>query len=109
MNNDVRKVIKNVKDVSFDENEEYIIIGVFNTMGEDFEFEIEKSNTKQEVEDIIRECEIYDVDEHFSLWWGADRGEPSSVRVLLENCEEIGDTLDNLQSALYKWQQEHRG
>ena len=100
MNNKVRKVIKSVGNVSLDENKETITIYIDNPYCEDFQFDIRKSNTKQEIKDIINECENYDIDEHFNLWYGANNGEPSSPRALLENCESIGETLDELRLAL---------
>ena len=80
------------------EYEDDYYIYVDNACGEDFEITISKG--KDEVEQIIEYCDNYDVDEHFDLWWGANNGEPQSARELLENCEEIGENLEQLADLL---------
>lgn len=50
----------------------------------------------ESLEDLIRECESYDIDDHFNVWYGANRGEPYSVRALLEDCEAQGIMYDQL-------------
>lgn len=77
-----------------DDGDHYTIY-VDNACGEDFSFDIEKSN--HEIEDIIDYCEGFDVGEHFKLWYGANRGEPSDVETLFNNCKEIGDNLESLR------------
>ena len=73
-------------------------IYVDNTCGEDYQVEINKG--KDEIEDIIRACEGFDSEEHFRLWFGANNGEPSNARTLLDNCEEIGEHLTELATLL---------
>lgn len=71
---------------------------VDNPCGQDFELEIQKGDN--EVEDIIQQCENYDPEEEFRVWYGANNGEPSSPRTLFDNCEKIGDNLDELSRLL---------
>lgn len=86
--------------ISLTKDKKGYIVYIDNRCGEDFEIEIDKTNSDDEIQKIINYCDDYDVDEHFDLWYGVDRGEPSSVRTLLENCEEIGETLDLLSTNL---------
>lgn len=51
-------------------------------------------------EDIIHSCECYDVDEHFDLWYGANRGEPSRPSDLLRDCEEQAKMYEELAEVL---------
>ena len=78
-------------------NDEFCIF-VDNACDEDFEIEISKS--ENEIEEIVRFCDCFDVEEHFDLWRGANRGEPQNARVLLRNCEEIGENLTQLGDLL---------
>lgn len=74
------------------------IIYVDNSYCEDYEIEMNRS--KNEVEELITYCDDFDTDEHFKLWYGANRGEPQSPSMLLKNCEEIGDNLSQLADLL---------
>ena len=78
--------------------EDYYEIYVDNSCGEDFSFEINKG--EDEIEDIISYCNDFDPAEHFSVWWGANRGEPQDPRTLIDNCEEIGEHLTQLADLL---------
>lgn len=71
-------------------------IYVDNACGEDYTIEINKGDN--EVEEIINAC--YDSDEHFKEWYGANNGEPSDARTLLDNCDEIGEHLEELADLL---------
>ena len=73
-------------------------IYVDNTCGEDYTIEINKGDN--EVEEIINACDCYDSDEHFKLWYGVGKGEPSDARTLLDNCDEIGKNLEELADLL---------
>lgn len=83
-----------------DDGDHYTIY-VDNACGEDFSFDIEKSN--HEIEDIISYCEDFDIGEYFKLWYGANRGEPSDPLVLMDNCKEIADNLKSLKFWLYNY------
>ena len=80
------------------EDKELISVFVDNSCDEDFRLEINRG--KNELEDIICQCDCYDSDEHFRLWFGANNGEPQSPRDLLDNCEEIGRNLEQLGDLL---------
>ena len=96
-----QKLIKKINDTTkcyIVSEPHYYCIQVDNPCGEDFSFEVRKS--PNEVEDIITYCDNFDSDEHFSLWFGQNRGEPSSARVLLDNCEDIAESLSALADLL---------
>ena len=40
------------------------------------------------LEGVIDYCENFDADEEFDVWYGANRGEPSSPSALIEDCKE---------------------
>ena len=79
-------------------DKEYFSIYVDNSCGEDYQIEINRN--PNEVEDILQHCDNYDFEEHFDLWRGANRGEPSSAYTLLKNCEEIGENLEQLANII---------
>lgn len=96
-----KKIIKLINDTTnctINDNGDYYTVYVDNACCEDFELEIEKG--ENETEDIINYCDGFDIDEHFGLWFGQNRGEPSSAQVLLDNCEEIGENLEQLSNLL---------
>ena len=98
MNKLVFKYLKeNVKGVSIGESGKYYTFYVDNTCCEDYEFEIEKTTTKQELEEIINYCDSFDVGDHFNMWYGANNGEPSDPQDLLDNCKEINENLQDLK------------
>lgn len=51
-------------------------------------------------EDIILACERFDADEEFSLWYGANRGEPSSPGDLWKDCEAQAEMYEKLAEVL---------
>lgn len=77
---------------------EYYTIYVDNSAGEDFSFDVNKGDN--EVEEIISYCKDFDASEHFKLWYGADRGEPSDPRDLMDNCDQIAERLIELKNLL---------
>jgi len=66
----------------------------YSPAGEELVIEVEDK------ESIISYCDNYDCDEHFELWYGANRGEPSSPRALMDDCDAIGEMLEQLGEVL---------
>ena len=97
-----KKLIKQINDAntncSISDEGDYYSIYVDNPCCEDFTFEINKG--KDEVEEIISYCEDFDPGEHFKLWYGANRGEPSDPSILMNNCYTIANSLNELASML---------
>jgi len=73
---------------------DYWIIYVDNSAGEDYFEEIQKG--KEEVEELLHNCDNFDPEDHFSLWYGAHNGEPQCPGDLWNNCVEIAESLDEL-------------
>ena len=96
-----KKIIKAIEtktncSVNFDEKRYYIYVD--NACGEDFSIDIYRGG--REVENIIEDCDLFDPQEHFRLWYGANNGEPQDPRVLLDNCDEIAKNLKQLADLL---------
>lgn len=53
-------------------------------------------------EGIIQFCENFDPEEEFKVWYGANRGEPSSPGDLWNDCLEQVEMYDKLKEALTK-------
>ena len=108
MNKQVLNAINKVENVycELEDNKKYYAIQIGNPADEDFEIEVPKTKTSEEIDFIINFCEAFDPEEHFALWFGANRGEPSSVQALLDNCNAIADTLDELADALRNFKME---
>ena len=94
LNKEIIDEIEKRTNCSVREYEDTYSIYVDNACDEDFTLEINKG--EDEVEEIISQCENFDPKEHFRLWFGANNGEPQDPRVLLDNCEEIGENLVEL-------------
>lgn len=80
---------------------DYYEIYVDNSCDEDYTFSVDKDG--EEVEAIISYCNGFDAGEHFKMWYGVGRGEPSDPRTLLENCEEIEENLTAISHCLRKY------
>ena len=94
----IKKIKWAVPSIIIEDEGDYYSIYVDNLCGEDFSFEINKG--EDEIEEIISYCEDFDAGEHFKLWYGANRGEPSDPIVLMDNCKEIANNLETLRAWL---------
>ena len=81
---------------------DYYSIYVDNPCGEDFTIEFNKTKDKEDVNSIISYCEDFDPEDHATMWYGQNRGEPSSLRDLLDNADNIKESLDKL-AAYLRW------
>lgn len=72
-------------------------IGTSSPAGEDFWFSVDEENAVAEVRQY---AENYDAENHAAEWYGAGRGEPSSLRALLYDAEYIARSLNDLAEAL---------
>lgn len=43
----------------------------------------------------------FDPEEHAVMWYGQNRGEPSSIRTLLDDADAIAEMLDELEAKTY--------
>ena len=100
-----KKQIKDIKrdsNISISDEKDYYSIYVDNPCGEDFAFEIDKTKDKHDIEEIIAYCDNFDPEDHAAMWYGQNRGEPSSLRALLDNADSIKESLDKLATYL-RW------
>lgn len=91
-----KKEIKAIEDLGWSvRNTDYgYCLENYSPAGEDLVIE------EQNKEGIIHYCEYYDEDEHFDVWYGANRGEPSSPSELIKDCIAIGEMLEELRKVL---------
>jgi hypothetical protein len=94
----IAQIEKKIGNVGITDEDTYWDIYVDNPYCEDFHLEINKG--KEEIDDIINACDNFDPEEHAAMWYGANRGEPSSLRTLLDNSDNIANTLDELATFL---------
>lgn len=77
---------------------EELFINKYSNAGEDFGFYASKPY-KKSIEDY---AEDFDADEHAEMWYGANRGEPKSMRALLNDADEIKADLLALAEGVKK-------
>lgn len=70
--------------------------------GEDFVATVSADSARDLCASLTNYAMWFDPDEHAAQWFGANRGEPSSLRVLLDDAEAIASTLCELSNALTK-------
>ena len=109
--------IKKIEDLGWNVREntkDFICIRNYSPAGEDMTLEVNSREyidglkdlggalefTFNLTEDLITACENFDVDEHFELWYGANNGEPSTPRLLLQDCEAQAKMYEALAEAL---------
>ena len=99
MNKFTKKEIKRIeKETCFgvQEYEDYYYFNYYSPAGEDFGFEITREEKSKMIENIIDYAFDFDPEEHAAMWYGANRGEPSSMRALLDDADDIAEQLDKL-------------
>lgn len=62
--------------------------------GEEFYEEFNAKNNEELYNELYDRNFNYDADEHFALWYGQNKGEPSSPSALLEACHQYGNLID---------------
>lgn len=81
---------------SISEYDDYYYLSYYSPAGEDFGFEVQKGERSQVIKDIVDYAFSFDPEEHASMWYGANRGEPTSLRALLNDADNIAEQLDKL-------------
>lgn len=72
----------------------------YSPEGEDFSFTIYVYEGREYWAEVLDAWGDFDPDEHANMWYGQNRGEPASLRVLLDDAEAIKDMLEQLWRAL---------
>ena len=72
----------------------------YSPEGDDFSFTIYVYEGREYWAEVLDAWGDFDPDEHANMWYGQNRGEPASLRVLLDDAEAIKDMLEQLWRAL---------
>lgn len=64
--------------------------------GEDFIFVLGATSKDAFIEDLRNYYQEFDPEEHAASWFGANRGEPKSLRRLLADADSIDEMLEDL-------------
>lgn len=78
-------------------------IGKSSPAGEDFFFDVGSDNA---VAEVRLYADNFDPEDHAVGWYKAGRGEPSSLRDLLDDADAIDQMLDDLATALENMEDE---
>lgn len=70
--------------------------------GEEISFVVPIKENHSLSREVYRYGEDFDDTEHALMWYGANRGEPSDLRTLLEDAEDIKKTI--LDMAMKLWE-----
>ena len=91
------ELIKVIEELDWDvsEMDDGIEISQHSPAGEDFCLFIAGRTAKQWIKSI--EDIYFDPEEHAAFWYGANRGEPSSLKELLEDAEAIAQKIEELK------------
>lgn len=74
----------------------------YSPEGEDFILNVcvEDENNADYWKEVFDYWNNFDADDHAAMWYGQNRGEPTSLRVLLDDAEAIAKMLERLWRAL---------
>ena len=102
LKNKIEKLNWKIYDISFGDNRVGWDICKYSPAGEDFIFTIEHNNSsKKAIAEIKKYAEEFDEDEHARLWANAENvGQPTTLRELIEDSEDIHKMLYELANAL---------
>ena len=82
--------------------DDYCEIEFYSPAGEDFVMAVSADSAQELWSDLSNQARCFNPDAHAANWYGANQGEPSSLRVLLDDAEAIASTLCELTNALAK-------
>ena len=68
--------------------------------GQDVQYEINVEDLDSVVDEVYGLWQIYDAEEEALLWYGQNKGEPSSIRELLNDMDYVDDMLEELYNEL---------
>lgn len=78
------------------ETEDGLELENYSPAGEDLVIEISCADDKECAKELQDNYVQFDADEHATMWYGKNRGEPSSIRELLNDADEINDMFYEL-------------
>ena len=78
--------------------DEYVTLCNYSPAGEDISFDV---RTDDFVNEVYEEYNGFNAEEHAAMYYCAEnRGQPSSLRALLNDADAIDDMLQNLSDAI---------
>lgn len=78
------------------DGEIYVDFQQYSPAGEDFHVPAWGETPEKVVDDLKRYYEDFDSAEHACMWYGQNRGEPKSLRDLLDDADAIDDMIRDL-------------
>lgn len=104
-----QKLIENITDelgwyFNLEKDGKSIFLEIYSPAGQDCCLEIEATNFDDFKYKVREYYEGYDPDEETALWYGAKRGEPSSLRDLLNDMEWYDNKLKELSDKLDEYE-----
>lgn len=82
--------------VNYDSKSKSMELCKFSPAGEEFSIYIQGRNVNEFITELKTYYEDFDADQHAIDWYGAERGEPSSLRELLDDAEAIKEMICSL-------------
>lgn len=86
--------------VNYDSDSESMELYKFSPAGEDFGIYITGENANELIKELDDYYETFDPEDHAVCWYGVGRGEPSSLRELLDDAEAIKEMMYSLLQKL---------
>lgn len=81
----------------------YIDLENYSPAGEDLYVTIQGESLCEIAQDLQQYAQNFNAEEHAAGWYGRNNGEPSSLRTLLADADEIQEMLDDLSIAIGPW------
>ena len=78
---------------------DYYELSKYSPAGEDFSI-IAHRDGESYAQELREAYDGFDPDEHAAMWYGQNRGEPSSLRELLDDAEAINQMIEELAIAI---------
>ena len=72
--------------------------------GQDVNFEISVRTLDKVTNEVYEYWQAYDPEDEAVLWFGQNRGEPKSLRKLLDDMDWVDNMLESLYNHIYKIQ-----
>lgn len=75
-------------------------LSIYSDAGEDFSFTADADTPKGFWRSLRDYADDFDAEEHAVGWWRAGRGEPDSIRVLLDDADKLAEWMIRLCFAM---------
>lgn len=75
-------------------------LSIYSDAGEDFSFTADADTPERFWRSVRDYADDFDAEEHAVGWWRAGRGEPDSIRVLLDDADKLAEWMFQLCIAM---------